>query len=232
MFHIIIDNAFGSATNKLIMSHIVSLKRHFAIGQLGGGVVDRKVRSNTTCNIDKLYEKEDFVQPDGTIDWPGLRSYRAEKSPLLKTIDLLIQSEVMRSFLDSAPYPLCKFRQMNVWETRISRYGGAGEFYSWHNDKMSGDTRTVTMNYYLSRIPKRFTGGELCLTNGSLFDGSIVDGSDSVEIEPKNDRIVLFSSRVVHKVKPTKSPTRFEDGRFSVNVWVGRQGLFDSNDLW
>jgi len=57
-----------------------------------------------------------------------------------------------------------------------------------------------------------------------------VGRSDVAEIEPMNDRMVIFGSRTVHSVKPTKSPARFGDGRFSLNIWVGRRGKFDSDN--
>ena len=32
---------------------------------------------------------------------------------------------------------------------------------------------------------------------------------------------VVFGSKIAHRVLPAKSPKKFEDGRFSANIWIG-----------
>jgi Rps23 Pro-64 3,4-dihydroxylase Tpa1-like proline 4-hydroxylase len=73
----------------------------------------------------------------------------------------------------------------------------------------------------IDSLPKKFSGGEICLTDGLSYGGKIIAEGQSKEIEPINNRLVIFSSRAVHSVKPTVSPTDFADGRFSANIWIG-----------
>jgi Rps23 Pro-64 3,4-dihydroxylase Tpa1-like proline 4-hydroxylase len=66
--------------------------------------------------------------------------------------------------------------------------------------------------YYLHRLPQQYTGGSLVLW----------EGNDSVTLEPKHNRAILFPSFVLHEVeKVSVSSERWEDARFSLNYWMG-----------
>src|SRR6185437_15306126 len=182
---IIIDDLFGPEKSKEIFEHIVSLREYFHPAKITYEdhlKTDEDYRKNVTCYIDALYKIDD-------PDWTARREYR-KKSQLLGAIDGLVQSQDMGMILHSAPFPICKFRDVNAWETQISRYGYDKDHYEWHYDRLSNDDRMITLVYY-------------------------------VNIEPKNDRLVIFNSRTVHRVASTTSSARFEEGRFSVNIWCG-----------
>jgi len=107
----------------------------------------------------------------------------------------------------------------------VSRYGDENQLYKWHLDKQNDDKRLITFVYYFHKLPKNFTGGEICLTNG-LSDGrKLVAEGETVAIEPENDMLIIFGSRTLHMVKPTRCPPDFESGRFSVQVWAGIRGV-------
>ena len=216
-FCIIIDNLFGPEKSKKILEHIVSLKKYFQQAEImyeGNLKIDETYRKNFTCYVDSLYKIDDPY-------WTIRREYR-KKSQLLRAIDGLIESVDMGAILNSVPFPICKFRDVNVWESQISRYGHDKEYYEWHYDRISNDDRLITLIYYVNMDPKKFHGGELILSDG-LSVGRQVVTSDSKEhtVEPQNDRLVIFNSRIIHRVAPTISSPKFEEGRFSVNIWCG-----------
>ena len=89
----------------------------------------------------------------------------------------------------------------------------AGEFYNAHTDFDDGDPtpRLINYVYYLHRQPKSFSGGDLL-----LYDG--LAASTFTRIEPLDNSIVLFPSRILHEVTMVEcDPGDFGSGRFSVN---------------
>jgi Rps23 Pro-64 3,4-dihydroxylase Tpa1-like proline 4-hydroxylase len=98
-------------------------------------------------------------------------------------------------------------------EGMLSRYGD-GAFYEKHKDiRWDKITyRLVTIVYYLCKEPKQFTGGSLILW----------EGSNTLSIEPRFNRAVLFPCFVLHEVeKVTMKSEVWEDARFSLNFWIG-----------
>lgn len=214
---IIIDRLFGPEKSKKIFEHVVSLKEYFQPAEImyeGNLKVDETYRKNNTCYVDSLYKIDD-------PEWVAKREYR-KKSQLLGAIDGLMESVDMGIILNSAPFPICKFRDVNVWESQISRYGYDKEHYAWHYDRISNDDRLITLVYYANIEPKKFHGGQLVLSDGlSLGRQIITSNSKEHVIEPQNDRLVIFNARTAHKVASTVSSPKFEEGRFSVNIWCG-----------
>ncbi|WP_298467713.1 2OG-Fe(II) oxygenase [uncultured Erythrobacter sp.] len=83
------------------------------------------------------------------------------------------------------------------------------------NRKESETDRIVSAVYYFHREPPRFKGGELIM--------HALAGDETLLIEPKHDRLVIFSSIAPHEVNLTTVPSdAFEDSRFSVNCWLHR----------
>lgn len=98
-------------------------------------------------------------------------------------------------------------------EAMLSRYGD-GAFYEKHKDTRWDKItyRLVTIVYYLFKMPKQFKGGSLILW----------DGSNSLCVEPKFNRAVVFPCFVLHEVeKVTMESENREDARFSLNFWIG-----------
>ena len=99
---------------------------------------------------------------------------------------------------------------------------GDGAFFKPHTDsgKAANSSRKVSFVYYYHFSPKRFSGGDL-----KLFDGSPVDGRWSTgaftRVSPLNNRIVLFPSQWTHEVEPVfQTAPDWEGSRFSVNGWI------------
>ncbi|MDJ0642752.1 MAG: 2OG-Fe(II) oxygenase [Erythrobacter sp.] len=75
--------------------------------------------------------------------------------------------------------------------------------------------RIVSAVYYLNREPKAYSGGELIM--------HALIGEERLLIEPKHDRLVVFTSMAPHEVNRTAVPgDAFADARFSINCWLHR----------
>ena len=100
---------------------------------------------------------------------------------------------------------------------------GDGNYYKIHNDADGEQAkRTLTYVYYFNREPKPYRGGNL-----RMYDTEYVNGwratDNFKDIEPINNRIVLFDSRCMHEVMPVESnSTDFGDSRFTLNGWLRR----------
>lgn len=102
----------------------------------------------------------------------------------------------------------------STWqEAVVSRYGNC-DFYKRHRDTRVDHMtyRIVTLVYYINTVPEQFTGGSLTFWSGKK----------SVRVEPRHNRAVVFPSFTFHEVENVRLKSdRWEDGRFSVNVWLG-----------
>jgi SM-20-related protein len=94
-----------------------------------------------------------------------------------------------------------------------------GGFYQSHIDTFTGgkftpgDSRRLSLVYYLHRRPRRFAGGRL-----RLFD---LVGRQTIDIDPAHDSLLAFPSFACHEVELVSCPGGdFADSRFSVNIWL------------
>jgi Rps23 Pro-64 3,4-dihydroxylase Tpa1-like proline 4-hydroxylase len=220
VFHIIIDNVFGTTMNSEIFRHILSLKNHYRkAGVSNRHIVFPTYRTNLVCFIESLYR----ISATKTNEANQLALTEQElrlKSPLLRAIEKFLSTDYIKNLMESGPSPLCEFYNLKRREIQVSRYG-EDQFYTWHKDDQGNKTRQITLVYYVHAIPKRFSGGELFLSDGTVHKGKLSSGSKSTCIEPENDRLVIFASKISHRVNLTASSGHFEDGRFSVNIWIG-----------
>tara|TARA_B110000503_G_C7008026_1_gene354455 strand:- start:381 stop:908 length:528 start_codon:yes stop_codon:yes gene_type:complete len=98
----------------------------------------------------------------------------------------------------------------------LSRYD-KGDHYNWHRDYND----TLTMNYMISQEPLKFTGGSFIL-------GSWDTKEELVKIPFKNNSLVVFPSRVFHKVEAVlTSNGEIEDARFTLQYWSKLKHLAD-----
>lgn len=203
--HIIFKNLFSKVANKKIIDEVISYKDKFISSGVGGGVSkpNPSLRTNTVLYMDRLERKTSFF---------------------LTEIDrLFAENQDFRDILSSSPYPINEFLNTNTHETQVSRYGNEGQKYDWHID--SGEIhRKLSFVYYFWKEPKKFKGGIIELTSSPVFDGQTVERlsfSNAVSMIPVNNMAIVFGGKTAHRVTPTTSPTKFEDGRFSANVWIG-----------
>ncbi len=123
----------------------------------------------------------------------------------------------------------CIFERLRMEPFRIARLeiqitrSGEGEYFKLHSDNAheSLRSRRVTFIYYFHREPKAFIGGALRLFE-SRYDGVTWQPTQRfVDIEPRQNRLLVFPSFLMHEVLPVSVPSdAFEDGRFTVNGWL------------
>lgn len=209
VFALIIDDIFDKEINNEILDEAISNKENFKIATVGGATsnTDIDYRSNTVSYYDNLYEKR-------------------SDSPLLSNLDKLITSKEFKSILLTSVFPLNLISNTNKHETQVSRYGDENK-YIWHIDSIIGtNQRIITLVYYFNKEPKKFSGGNISLTDSPLYNWKTLvdDNPNIIDIEPKNNRLVVFASSTLHSVNPVINKSfNFEDGRFSANCWVGFQ---------
>jgi Rps23 Pro-64 3,4-dihydroxylase Tpa1-like proline 4-hydroxylase len=100
-----------------------------------------------------------------------------------------------------------------------------GCYYKVHNDSGSPTTaaRELTYVYYFCQEPPQFSEGALRIYDTELKEGTANQYNTFKDIEPRNNRIVLFNSRCKHEVLPVRCPSKkFEDSRFTLNGWIRR----------
>ena len=98
-----------------------------------------------------------------------------------------------------------------------------GDYFKLHNDNGSPDTadRVVSFVYYCNLLPKRFSGGELRLYDSRVENSYWVAADTFQTVEPINNSIVFFPSRLLHEVMLIQCESRaFADSRFTLNGWV------------
>jgi Rps23 Pro-64 3,4-dihydroxylase Tpa1-like proline 4-hydroxylase len=199
------------------------LKEFFTLGRTTRrtepthSITDLNIRSNHTCFLDTVPGIGfDPANREYTLD--RLKAFRKRKSPLHRSIYEFLENCKVKELLESSPFLLLDSEDINTAETQISRYGN-GQFFRWHNDYLDRK-RLITLVYYFHKLPKKFSGGELVITNQPT-ENAKVRNARAKKIACKNDRLVIFSSTSLHRVRPTYSPPEFQLGRFSANVWIG-----------
>ncbi len=216
IFYIVIKDIFVPEVNEKIFTEALSLEKKFHDSFIGpkGGEIHKDIRSNTVCYYDVLYTN------------------KRDKSVLLRSLEELFLFKPFSDVLATSPYPVNEFPTTNFHETQVSRYGTVkGEKdkwstmparYDWHKDKIPGGSRQLTMVYYFSKEPKKWSGGEISFSASPCADGKLVEKDAKIKtITPENNMLVVFSASSLHRVEKTSSPEKFDEGRFSANIWMG-----------
>lgn len=199
-----IENVFGNKISREIMNEILYNKNEFNNSTVGiNPIINKNIRDNTNYFADEVYK--------------GKR----EASKLLTAIDGLFRNENIALMLGSSKYPLSIFSSTNTHETQVSRYGNNEQFYDWHLDTHNGISRLITFVYYPQPEPFKYTGGEIQFSSYPLVNKKPISDEGIITFKPKHDFGVFFPSNTPHRVLKTNSPEIFEDGRFSVNCWIG-----------
>ena len=161
----------------------------------------------TASKIDPTYRVNEVVYLDEVFRGAP------ERSDILSIIKKKMWSEECRRLWHDGYYIFDIINYSTWQEAVISRYGN-GEFYKKHQDTRRDHItyRLVTLIYYVNRVPEQFTGGSLILWQDA----------ESLRIEPKHNRAVVFPSFTVHEVENVLIDSdKWEDGRFSLNYWMG-----------
>lgn len=99
-----------------------------------------------------------------------------------------------------------------------------GDYFKRHADVDKNHeavaSRVITFVYYLSKVPRPYSGGNL-LIYGDSGTSAHPGGGDVSSIAPENNMLVVFPSDRWHEVDIVRCPSRaFPDSRFTVNGWL------------
>ncbi len=111
----------------------------------------------------------------------------------------------------------------DVVESEMTAYND-GDFFAIHADAANERVaRLISYVYYLCRQPKPFSGGQLRMFDSRALEDGTRDIGQAFEVEPLNNRLVLFASEHLHEVLPIRCASRqFIDSRFTINGWLHR----------
>lgn len=143
----------------------------------------------------------------------------------LDDLDIDFDGRIREIVPDALNYFKLPLLSRTKLETQLSTHGDGG-YYRIHNDNGSPDTasRVLTYVYYFHRHPVAFKGGQLRLYDSRVESGHWRPAETFVELNPENNTLVFFPSRIMHEVLPTYcSSGSFADGRFTLNGWVRNQ---------
>ena len=223
---LVIDNFFGSNLSEEMFNDILLHQEFFIPSSLGSGDNGNSTNYFMPVDLTKNYVTKKFS--------PVKYGQQIQHDVFIR--DLLLTCGIP-SFND--------FYKTNKMEIQINRYGHSESKFSskrkkigalykdqshdWHIDMISSDPmrREFTLSYYVFSTPKKFKGGDVVFSSAPFADNDLVQTQNDINqltIEVKNDRAIIFSNTVPHKINPTESPENFEDGRFSIQFWLGRDG--------
>jgi Rps23 Pro-64 3,4-dihydroxylase Tpa1-like proline 4-hydroxylase len=98
----------------------------------------------------------------------------------------------------------------------LSRYD-QGDHYDWHRDYND----TITINYMIGQDTNNFTGGD--------FQFGTWDSDEVTHTIPfKNNTLLIFPSRVRHRVTPVENLTGGpENARYTIQYWCKLKQVFE-----
>lgn len=98
-----------------------------------------------------------------------------------------------------------------------------GDYFHLHADSEPHDTREISFVYFLHRLPRRFSGGELRIFRTKVVDEEIARADRSRTLSARPGVLVFFPSQNQHQVLPVRVPSKqFSDSRFTINGWIHR----------
>jgi len=190
--HLVVDSAFGPDLAGRLLSFVMEREAAFAETTVGA-----RAGKTVRRTIRSSRATQDFGALRGELDDRFRR---------------MLPSAISR--LELAPFALTGLSM------ELAAHGD-GDFYQRHIDTFvagaaSGADRILTGVYYFHASPRPFSGGDLRLHSLRPLE----DGGSYVDVEPLNDRLVLFPAWAPHEVRPVSCPEGgFARSRFAINCW-------------
>jgi hypothetical protein len=196
-----IDDFLCAEDAQRILQECIDLKKVYMPARVFDGPnatkVDSKYRTNEVVYLDEVFRGD------------------PQRSDILSIVKGKIWTDECRSLWHEGDYIFDIINYSTWQEAVISRYGNS-DFYEKHQDTRWDHItyRLVTLVYYVNSTPAMFEGGNLKLWKGE----------QSLQIEAKHNRAVMFPSFTLHEVEGVRLDSeKWEDGRFSLNYWLGFQ---------
>ncbi len=207
---IVIDDFLPQRYIDTIFSQIVELKPHFSKSNWSSGVQDEH---GPNCSGEDLWLPFSKEQDDKNN----------EIGQDLANLWKFLFHEGLNNFLDNCNHT--EFRDYSTvkynFAYHIINYGNGG-YYNWHLDsKITGGT------WYGIEVNNRtlFTFALTLIKDESLIKGGkqlfMKDGK-IVELESKNNQLVIFPSTVYHSLTEIKTDENldWEKRRFNIQAWL------------
>lgn len=194
-----IDNFLPDDDAQMVLQECIDLKKVYLPARVFDGP--------TATRIDKGYRDNEVVYLDQVFRGSP------DRSDILRVLKQRIWTEECKALWHDGYHIFDIINYSTIQEAVVSRYGD-GDFYKKHRDTRRDHItyRLVTLVYYVNQVPEEFSGGELVLWHDQ----------ESVRVEPKHNRAVVFPSFVFHEVEQTKmAGDEWDQGRFSINYWIG-----------
>jgi hypothetical protein len=194
-----IDDFLVEEDSRRVLQECLDLKKIYMPAKVFDGP--------TATKVDQEYRTNEVVYLDDVF-----RS-APNRSDILTIMKNRIWTEECRTIWHEGYYIFDVINYSTWQEAVISRYGN-DHFYKRHQDTRRDHItyRLVTLVYYVNKTPQQFEGGSLLLW----------EGKESIRVETKHNRAVLFPSFTFHEVEAvTMRSQNWEDGRFSLNYWMG-----------
>lgn len=192
--HIIVDDWLPWVHNLRIINELVPLIPFMRVSKVHSnkGIV----QSATHKSSKNLWLYQHYAQFSKQYKITELIEKNAWKPEMVETLkqtgDSLFQSLL---YTDTSQMLLSKYEN--------------GDHYDWHRDY----SLTATMNYMVAKEPLKFKGGDF------IF-GGWDEKTELKRIEFKNNRLLIFPSRVWHKVEPvTDFKGHAQEARFTIQYW-------------
>lgn len=192
--HLVIDEAFGADLAARLLAFAVEREADFVSSMVGRG-------DGKTGGVYQNIRRSRTIRDFGAL-----------------------QPELEEAFLAMLPRALSGLGIAPFVPEKLSlelAAHGDGDFYRRHIDTFVGakaptTRRVVTGVYYVHAVPRGFTGGALRIHSILPVD----QGGNCKDIEPANDRLLLFPAWVPHEVCPVHCPDgSFAQSRFAINCW-------------
>jgi hypothetical protein len=192
--HVVIDNWLPWALTLQFKNEIESLIPYMTPGAVYG---DQKV----------------VVAPDYKLNknlwlFQFFKAHRVDNN-IATTFEKRVWNQDMKNIIkDTNDSLFISLLYTDTSQLLLSSYENGGH-YDWHRDY----NPTVTMNYMYAKEPLKFKGGDFVF-------GTWDEKVEAKRIEFKNNRLVIFPSRVWHKVEPvTDFKGTADQARFTLQYW-------------
>jgi len=208
--HIIIDDFLTTRLARACLKEAIELEPHYEQAQ-----VRLEQRKGVTTQ-DRQYARKAFRDND-IIYLDQYFKGRRKDSILISAIVRASRDQVFIEAMKKYPSIFPILSRTNETELILSRYGMC-DFYGWHTDTSglsptNNIGRIITLVYWFNKEPSKFEGGDLLYSDGTV--------NNYINVEPKHNRALIFPSDILHAVDDVRLEGGFDEGRFSINCWLG-----------
>ena len=196
--HLLFHNVLGTETVTALLDYVAVRQRDFTPGMVKGRQCDQARVDRGSRNWLRLGDLGEFMEP--------FRACLDDKSG--QALQLL---GLLEPAVEANEFEICAY--------------GDGGFFEPHIDtgERVNRIRILSCVYYFAKMRRRFSGGNLRLHDFPTLSCTSALGTQTVDIMPETDTLVIFPSWLRHEVTPIEVPSKvWADGRFTINCWMCR----------